>query len=197
VQWRAVQVRSDQPLSARRRGVRTSWCARVPRAPAATATAAALGVATPPTARAMFQASPCGVVEAPERTSTAGRRPASQVCGAGRARRCRTRRTGCLNAVSMLSQCRLIVVSLLRLAAPSGRTPRTRVARAPCAAMSSEGWLPRDKLLDGGLFDSLELLLSPGPRRTPLPTILTRYNVSGALKKNNSVISGAATSPQR
>ena len=115
-----------------------------------------------PTARAMFQASPCGVVEAPERASAAGRRPASQVRGAGRARGCRTRRTGCLNAVSMLSQLRLIVVSLLRLAAPSGRRPRARVARALCAAMSAEGWLPRDKQEDGGLFASLESLLSQG-----------------------------------
>jgi hypothetical protein len=148
-----VRVRSDKPLSARRRGVRTSWCARVPRAPAATATTAALGVATLPTARAMFQASPCGVVEAPERASAAGRRPASQVRGAGRARGCRTRRTGCLNAVSVPSQ-------LLRLATPSRRRPRTRVARAPCAAMSAEGRLPRDEQEDGGLFDSLESLLS-------------------------------------
>jgi hypothetical protein len=28
--------------------------------------------------------------------------------------------------------------------------------------MSSEGWLPRDKLLDGGLFDALESLMSQG-----------------------------------
>ena len=62
----------------------------------------------------------------------------------------------------MLSQLRLIVVSLLRLAAPSGRRPRARVARALCAAMSAEGWLPRDKQEDGGLFASLESLLSQG-----------------------------------
>lgn len=83
-------------------------------------------------------------------------------CAERGARGCRTRRTGCLNAVSMLSQLRLIVVSLLRLAAPSGRRPRARVARALCAAMSAEGWLPRDKQEDGGLFASLESLLSQG-----------------------------------